>query len=91
MRPQANLRAEPPERPWSKTEAGASTKSPGQWGMIRKSVQRFSDEIMPKQFESGVTVVGFGRRLNWKARAMIGKKEGRPEAAFATTVRRGWA
>jgi hypothetical protein len=39
---------------------------------------------MPKQFESGVTVVGFGRRLNWKARAMIGKKEGRPEAAFAT-------
>jgi len=39
---------------------------------------------MPKQFESGVTVVGFGRRLNWKARAMIAKKEGRPEAAFAT-------
>jgi hypothetical protein len=53
-------------------------------GMIRKNVKRFSVEIMPKQFESGVTVVGFGRRLNWKARAMIGKKEGRPEAAFAT-------
>jgi hypothetical protein len=35
------------------------------------------------------TVVGFGRRLNWKARAQVHKKidckkEGRPEAAFAT-------
>ncbi|MET4118982.1 hypothetical protein ABIB85_005618 [Bradyrhizobium sp. JR1.5] len=52
--------------------------------MIRKNVERFSDQIMPKQFESGVTVVGFGRRLNWKARGTIAKKEGRPEAAFAT-------
>jgi len=49
-----------------------------------ESVKRFSVEIRPKQFESGVTVVGFGRRLNWKARARIAKKEGRPEAAFAT-------
>jgi hypothetical protein len=32
----------------------------------------------------GATVVGFGRRLNRKACGMIGKKEGRPEAAFAT-------
>jgi hypothetical protein len=30
------------------------------------------------------TVVGFGRRLNWKAQALVFKKEGRPEAAFAT-------
>ena len=51
--------------------------------MIRKSVKRFSDKIMLKTKESGATVVGFGRRLNRKARPMIAKKEGRPEAAFA--------
>jgi hypothetical protein len=57
---------------------------PEAMGHDPESVKRFSVEIRPKQFESGVTVVGFGRRLNWKARAMIAKKEGRPEAAFAT-------
>ncbi|MBW7972477.1 hypothetical protein [Bradyrhizobium sp. BR 10289] len=53
-------------------------------GMIRKSVKRFSGRIMPRKFESAATVVGFDRRLNCKAAGMVGKKEGRPEAAFVT-------
>jgi hypothetical protein len=55
-----------------------------QWSMIRKSAERFSERIMLKLWNRGATVVGFGRRLNRKARAIVGKKEGRPEAAFAT-------
>ncbi len=51
--------------------------------MIRKSVKRFSERIMPKQLESAPTVVVFGSRLNWKAERQVGKKEGRLEAAFA--------
>jgi hypothetical protein len=40
------------------------------------------DEIL-RANRIGATVVGFDRGLNWKAQAMVGKKEGRPEAAFA--------
>jgi hypothetical protein len=46
--------------------------------------------IMLKQ-RIGATVVGFGRRLNRKAWVMIGKKEGRPEAAFTVLQWNGWA
>jgi O-glycosyl hydrolase len=62
-----------------------------QYSMIRtrraalaQSVERFSERIVLKPWNRGATVVGFGRRLNRKARAIVGKKEGRPEAAFAT-------
>jgi citrate synthase len=43
------------------------------------------DEILERKQNRRATVVGFGHGLNRKARLRMRKKEGRPEAAFATS------
>jgi hypothetical protein len=45
--------------------------------MIRISVQRFSEKVMRKQ--------GFSPRVESETGVILGKKEGRPEAAFVTS------